>query len=290
MFVSFDKEKLRKILSDFSAITEINIAVYDENLNILCSSARGNNKYCSYIQSTKTGPENCKCSDLRLIQKCRRSQKEQIHICHAGLIDAAAPLMYENTIIGYLILGQMKKDTEFKIPNEYINESCPDYMLLKQVYDELPLFEKTKIESIINIAVMLAKYILLEKILWHSSNEAITKATKYINNHLSENLSIKKLADVSGYSSSALYNAFRRSYGCTVGEYITEKRIESAVCLLLETDFTIEEISRRTGFCNAPYFSSIFKQKMTVSPSEFRKSNTAKSSSNKYANLLFKHI
>ena len=271
MLIDFNKQRLEKILSDFSVATGININILDENFNMLSERYQAHTKYCSYIQSFESGYKKCICSDKELLQRCKETKAMQFHVCHAGLVDVGIPILYADTIMGYLILGQMKKTEQF---TNYIeeNDSLPfDVNVLKDYYDLLVLFNEERITSVMNIALMFAKHILLEKILFPVTNECVERTIYYINQNLSEPLSIKKLSTAVGYSTSEIYKSFHKYHHCTVGEYMTKARIEHSIMLLFETDLSIEEISVKCGFSSAPYFSKKFKEINGISPLKFKK-------------------
>lgn len=275
MLIDFNKEKLEKVLYDFCVATGININVTDEKFNMFNVSYNGHNKYCAYIQTHQSGLEKCLCSDMELLEKCKETKQAQFHVCHAGLIDVGVPIIHADTVIGYLILGQMKKMEDF---DKYLknNSSLPlDIDKVKGYYDDLVLYDEERIISVINIALMLAKHILLEKMLYPVTNACVERTVYYINHNLSESLSIKRLSLAVGYSASEIYKSFHKYHNCTVGEYITKSRVEFAKELLIETDFSMEEISGRCGFSNATYFSKKFKEETGVSPLKFRKKQGA---------------
>ena len=271
MLIDFNKERLERILSDFSVATGININMVDENFNMLSERYQAHTKYCSYIQSFESGYKKCICSDKELLEKCRETKRVQFHVCHAGLVDVGVPILYADKIIGYLILGQMKRTEEFsnKLKNK---DSLPlDINILKQYYDLLVLFDEERIKSVMNIALMFAKHLLLEKILFPVTNECVERTIYYINQNLSEPISIKKLSAAVGYSTSEIYKSFHKYHHCTVGDYLTKARIEYSTVLLFETDLSIEEISVKCGFSSAPYFSKKFKEINGISPLKFKK-------------------
>ena len=269
MIIDFNKERLENTLSDFLNATGITINVTDESFNILTNRCSSHSKYCAYIQNLENGIERCMCSDKTLLERCRETKTAQYHECHAGLIDVGVPIIHADTIIGYLILGQMKKNTDFsKVLKEKV---LSDADILKKYYDELVLYDESKIKSVINIALMLAKHILLEKMFYPVTNACIEKCFHYINRHLSEHFSIKKLSSSIGYSTSEIYKSFHKYHNCTVGEYITKCRIDYSTSLLLETDLSVEEISVKCGFSSSPYFSKKFKEHFGISPTTYRK-------------------
>lgn len=276
MLIDFNKDRLEKSLFDFCAATGININVTDENFNMFTVSYNGHNKYCACIQSQQSGLEKCLSSDMELLAKCKETKQAQYHVCHAGLIDVAVPIIHADTVIGYLILGQMKKTEDF---THYLenNSSLPfDVDTMKKHYDNLVLFDEKRIKSVINIALMLAKHILLEKMLYPVTNACVERTVYYISRNLSQPMSIKKLSSSVGYSASEIYKSFHKYLHCTVGDFITKSRLEYAEGLLVETDMSIEEISSECGFSNATYFSKKFKEYNGISPLKFRKQASSK--------------
>lgn len=271
MLIDFNKEKLSKTLADFSDATGININLTDENFNMLNISYNTHNRYCAYIQNKEDGLKRCLRSDMDLLIECRQTKKPQFHVCHAGLVDIGVPIMHEDAILGYLILGQMKKNKVFSRNMKIIEELSLDEAKMKEYYDGLVTYDEKKTASIINIAVILAKYIFFEKMLYPVTNKCIEKATSYINANLSDSLNIQKISTGIGYSSSELYKSFHMYHHCTVGEYITKMRVEYSSVLLLETDLSVEEVSQKVGFSNAPYFSKKFKELKGISPLKFKK-------------------
>ncbi|MBQ6889178.1 MAG: helix-turn-helix transcriptional regulator [Lachnospiraceae bacterium] len=72
-----------------------------------------------------------------------------------------------------------------------------------------------------------------------------------------------------------LKSCFKQIYGCTITEYIKQRRIEHAKSLLASSDFSIEQIAKTVGYSNAGRFAGDFRNGAGVLPMEFRK-NTKK--------------
>ena len=53
--------------------------------------------------------------------------------------------------------------------------------------------------------------------------------------------------------------------------YITTVRMDMAKQLLLEGEWKVHEVSERVGYANPYYFSACFKNRVGLSPSEYRK-------------------
>lgn len=67
----------------------------------------------------------------------------------------------------------------------------------------------------------------------------------------------------------------KQNTGKTVREHIQERLLHEAKTLLLRTDLTISHISHGLGFSDPAAFTSFFKKKERVSPSDFRKVGSA---------------
>jgi YesN/AraC family two-component response regulator len=73
-----------------------------------------------------------------------------------------------------------------------------------------------------------------------------------------------------GISRIQLYRKVKALLGCNVNDYILNVRLQKAKYLLNETELSIAEIADKVGFSSAAYFSTVFKNKFIVTPSEFR--------------------
>ena len=101
----------------------------------------------------------------------------------------------------------------------------------------------------------------------------IKHITDYIDKHMSDqNLDIPSLCLELGLSRSLFYNKFKSLTGMTPNAFILNYRLKHAAMLLRTDDsLTITEISDRTGFNNAAYFSRCFRKQFGISPAPYRK-------------------
>ena len=72
-------------------------------------------------------------------------------------------------------------------------------------------------------------------------------------------------------SKNALYRAFKKYENCTVGEYISLKRVEFAKDLMINTEKSLQIIAEESGFSDYTYFCKTFKKIMGVTPFKYRK-------------------
>ncbi len=98
----------------------------------------------------------------------------------------------------------------------------------------------------------------------------IEKAIAYIDNDLTANLTLGKLAQMSGVSEGYFSVLFKKETGQTLSSYITEKRIELAKNLLRTTNLQIQTVAQHCGIYDVHYFSKLFKGKTGKTPKEYR--------------------
>ena len=92
-------------------------------------------------------------------------------------------------------------------------------------------------------------------------------------NKTSPDLTVSALADSFGMSISNLSHRFRAYTGEKISDYITEKRFEYAVELLLTKDYKIMDVAEMLGYTQTSGFIRKFKQYYGVTPSEYRTRN-----------------
>lgn len=74
-----------------------------------------------------------------------------------------------------------------------------------------------------------------------------------------------------GISKQHFCRVFKKKLGIRPLEYLARKRISKAKVLLINTDKSIYEIGKETGYNAANYFGIVFKKYEGISPGEYRK-------------------
>lgn len=272
MFYNYSTQNLETVTADFYNATGVNLSILDSNFKQFgYTPSTVDSVYCRCIQCTAEGNRKCAESDLCLLQRCKEEQQAVRHICHGGLVDIAVPLFYETSIIGYIILGQIKNSESFPLQSLRERYAPDEVAHLQTLYAALPLFDEEKINSIIRLATMLSKMILVDGIVKPKQLSTLDIAVSFIHNNLDQDLSVAFICQKTFLSTSVLYNLFRKHFHCTVSEYVNAKRVEKAAHLLLTTDLPVKDIARKVGFTDPAYFSKKFKQIQNVQPLQYRK-------------------
>lgn len=98
----------------------------------------------------------------------------------------------------------------------------------------------------------------------------IIRAIEIMRAHFDEEFSSDKLADTARMSRYHFFRVFKAHTGKTPYDYLTDVRIEKAQEMLRNRDLSITDICYRCGFSNHSHFTSLFRKKTGVTPSEFR--------------------
>lgn len=106
-------------------------------------------------------------------------------------------------------------------------------------------------------------------------SDILMPALNYIEENYRKDFPITVLADISGVSHQYLCRIFNRTMNIRPNEYITCRRLQEAKLLLTETDLSVREICRQSGFTDTSYFSTVFKRYEGITPAEYRKKNKA---------------
>ncbi len=107
---------------------------------------------------------------------------------------------------------------------------------------------------------------------YHTGNQsnAIEKSLIYMEMHFKEDISLKKLAEVSGYNPTYFSELFKKITGKTYIQALNALRIKYAKTLL-ENGFSVADACFLSGFKSLSNFGVIFKKLCGTSPKEYKK-------------------
>lgn len=262
MKIKYDVTVLARIIGDLSKISNLAISFLDSNFNALISVSPKND-FCSILQSSqKEFSNNCRCSDIFLLKKCAKSRKLEKHICHAGFLDVAMPIIKDEDIVGYVIFGRIRT------PKSVIRS---EYKEFDDLYERSTLLTSEQIDSLCD----LMPNILFNTAIITEEETLIENFTSYINEHFSKHISVEFLCNKFNVNKNKLYLEVSTSFGKTVNEYITDVRLQNAKKLLLNTDLSVSSIAESVGIQNHTYFIKLFKSKVGLTPFQYRKSGNS---------------
>ncbi|MBX2956748.1 MAG: helix-turn-helix transcriptional regulator [Cyclobacteriaceae bacterium] len=102
-----------------------------------------------------------------------------------------------------------------------------------------------------------------ENLIAHELKDYLTQS--YLQDH-----SIEQLARQYGVNSNKLMALFKSAFGKSIFEYLGELRMEHAMHLLTENNHRVIDIARTLGYKNPNHFTTAFKKRYGVTPTELR--------------------
>ncbi|NHN31863.1 response regulator transcription factor [Paenibacillus agricola] len=99
----------------------------------------------------------------------------------------------------------------------------------------------------------------------------ISKAKQYIEMHIAERLTLDDVADYVNLVPSYFSTLFKKVENENFVDYVNRRKIEKALALLKEKDYSNLQLSKLVGIHNERYFCTLFKQLYGLPPQKFRK-------------------
>lgn len=104
-------------------------------------------------------------------------------------------------------------------------------------------------------------------------NNVVAKVKEYVHDHLADDLSLTKMADITGRSTSNLSKVFKQATGVGYNEYIVKQRMKHAAAMLLnQPNMRLNDIAEAVGYSTPSYFIRVFRENYGMTPSEYRRS------------------
>ena len=88
----------------------------------------------------------------------------------------------------------------------------------------------------------------------------------FLQTHFREKLTLDQVAQAASVSRNTCLSCFRRVLGLSPMEYLTQRRLEYALHLLLTSDLPVAQVAEACGFGDASYFGKRFRKQMGLTP------------------------
>jgi two-component system response regulator YesN len=141
---------------------------------------------------------------------------------------------------------------------------CLDYY---STVERLKTMEETRC-LLVRLSSYSAKVVDLRNL--HVPEWKVLDIKDYVARHYQQSLSVQKVAEGLHISASYLSKLAKRYLHASFVDYLTDYRLECARDLLGTTSLMTYEIAEKVGYPDARYFSSIFKKRLGITPSEYR--------------------
>ena len=106
-----------------------------------------------------------------------------------------------------------------------------------------------------------------------NKKKAIPTILDFIENNLTETITLDKLSAISGLSKKYLCRIFKEYASVTIVDYINELRIENACYEMSVQGKNVTQAALESGFNDLSYFCKIFKKYKGITPKEYQKNS-----------------
>lgn len=153
---------------------------------------------------------------------------------------------------------------DFSYCREALRLQITDYILKPVNYEEFG-------SCIDKLKVSLFERELTQEELTETEERPIAAITRYLQEHLEEDISLNILSDEFHLNAQYISQLFKSEIGVGFLTYLTGIRMEKAKKLLLSSSFSVAEISERCGYGDYRVFTKAFKKIEGTTPSQYRR-------------------
>ncbi len=103
-----------------------------------------------------------------------------------------------------------------------------------------------------------------------ADNARLFKMIEFLQVNYQKKFDLDELCHCINLSRSACCRYFKKMMNMSISDYILEYRMSQALFMIDNTDMTITEIAFQSGFASTSYFITRFKEKMGITPLEYK--------------------
>ena len=153
-----------------------------------------------------------------------------------------------------------------------------DSPLIQELWNIIRLINQEKVTDRYRLSVQVYQWLLTlvqssrdaEKDIGELSVNAIEKCKQYIRENYAAPITLDMLAQHCEINKHYLCRLFQRSEQTSPLAYLKDRRIEAALTMLRTTELPISVIGQKCGFESPSYFGKVFRQYMSMSPTDYR--------------------
>ncbi len=101
--------------------------------------------------------------------------------------------------------------------------------------------------------------------------QPVIRSLKYIDKNYAKLITLEIIAEIVGLSPAYFSKLFKTEVGKGFAEYLIDLRIEKSKKMLAETTDSIKTVALKVGYMDDKYFSKLFKKKLGIKPTDYRK-------------------
>lgn len=256
--------EVRSLLDHLSIAFQARAVFFDANGNQLLRGRELDNcRYCKMLQECPSDKERCFQLDSEQRRQARQTGKMIVYTCHANLTEAIAPVMIKDKCAGFVMIGQ------FRIAGSKPPKNLPSDVA--KAFYEIPEIQEEKLEAQLALFRDLVTYIAYREFIMLPVLSKYELLMRYIDNHLTEDVTLPEAAAAVGMSVSGLTGYLRKNFNTSFKTILISKRIDLAADILRRSPaLSIAEVAALAGYDDEFYFSRTFRKIKKISPGKYR--------------------
>lgn len=284
-----DNRILRDIMEDFACATDLGAVIVD----IRGTESSDFYNFSPFCQTMRKYPEFgklCRKCSMHGGLESSKAGRPYLYRCHAGLTDVSLPLIVQNSLLGFLLLGQSDVGSIHNNETPMIQEVESNWSDFKELREKRESVINFPPERILSAARLLEKICKehseklepkerisipqkskTQKLLQPNEKEEIQKAMFYIQKNVTKPITLQNVAEHVFLSENYFSRLFKKEVGVSFVTYLNQQRIDRAKALLKTSELSVDTIAHNVGFTHTSYFCKIFKHFAQTTPEKYRK-------------------
>lgn len=262
-----------ELLENFYTLTGIRVVLFDETYRELVSYPADKVTFCNTMKKIPSFCEKCAISDRNSFERAKTTKKLAVFTCHAGLTEATVPIMEKNKIIGYMMFGQITDERNKDLVFSHLKKICSEYDTnenIDRLIKKIKYKNKKQIQAASKILDSFTSYVQYKEMVYLSKKHLVDSVEEYIENHISEDISVDDLCREFNISRRTFYDRMKPYSEGGIASFIRQKKLNHAKHLLNTTDMSISEIADASGFSDYNYFLRLFKKTFGISAKKIK--------------------
>lgn len=260
------------LFDSFSSCFGIRIVFYSPEGRILAAgdSRTTDSDFCSLIQKRLYGEKRCLELDAANRAAAMGSRTTISYRCHAGLGEAIVPAFAGDSLLGFVMIGQFRSEEILPAAVRAEWRRRAGSTELERAFAELPLVPAEKTKDLLKLLSVLVEHIVARRLIALKGSALLDTILTYIRDNPERPIRLAEAAALVHRSESTVSHLFRQRLGLSFREALIEEKLGLAEeCMRLSPGITVREAASRVGYDDPFHFSSLYKKRRGIPPSEY---------------------
>jgi AraC-like DNA-binding protein/ligand-binding sensor protein len=263
------RPEVQDIFNHFTALFDIRIAYFaPDGSELKVGMDRPWCLYCRLLRQDIGEEARCLAMDRDRREDAVRERHLVHYRCHAGLTEAIKPLYFDESLLGFIMIGQIRTDPVLPAEKQVRWQELSGTSALRDAFETLPFIGVERFGHILGLFSSLVDYVVQQHFITIRGQKRTSGVVDWLRQHYMENLSLAEAASMVGVSAYRLAHLLREEQGRTFKQLQQSIRLQKAEQLLEHIHgISVKEVAERCGFDDPLYFSRIFRKARGHAPS-----------------------